>query len=155
VISFELHGEPVAWKRAGLRVVTPKNGGKPFAMVYTPALTRDYQRAVALAAKVAMKGRTPLLGPLRLIVTAFLAVPKSWPIKRRDAALAGTVRPTGVPDWDNLGKQAADAVKGILWIDDSQVVDGTVRKYYDERPRLRIEVEPIGVFQDELEPISG
>ncbi len=143
MISFELHGVPVGWQRTGLRVVTPRFG-KPFATVYTPAATRAYERAMGMAAKVAMRGRAPLEGPIALTVTAFMPVPKSWSQKKRDAALAGTIRPVVKPDWDNLGK-CTDALKGIAWTDDTQVVDGRVVKFYDERPRLRIEIAPCEV----------
>jgi Holliday junction resolvase RusA-like endonuclease len=147
MISFELHGEPVGWQRTGLRVVTPK-GKKPFATIYTPAETRAYQRAVALAAKVAMKGQGPLAGPLRLLVIAFMPVPASWSGRKRDAALAGTLRPTVKPDYDNIIKQM-DALKGIVWTDDVQVVDGRAVKLYAENPRLRVEISQIEVFESE------
>lgn len=139
MIAFELHGEPVGWQRSGLRVVTPR-GGKPFATIYKKAETRAYEKALGLAAKVAMRGVAPLTGPLRLTVTAFMPVPASWSKKKRDAALAGTVRPTVKPDWDNMGGMT-DALKEIAWVDDAQVVDARVVKLYDERPRLRVEIE--------------
>lgn len=145
MIVIELPGEPIAWQRAGIRVVAPQFG-RPFPSVYTPAKTRAYEKALAMTAKVAMRGKEPLRGPLRLVVTAFMAVPRSWSRKKRDAALAGTIRPITKPDWDNTGKGASDALKGIVWVDDSQVVDGRVIKLYDESPRLRVEVTPIEVF---------
>ncbi len=147
MISFELHGEPLGWQRGGLRVVTPPKG-KPFATVYTPKETRDYEKALGMAAKVAMRGHAPFAGPLKMTVTAFMPVPSSWSGKKRDAALAGTVRPTVKPDWDNIGKMT-DALKTIVWTDDTQVVDGRVVKLYDERPRLRVEVAPLEVFGEE------
>lgn len=147
MIAFELHGEPVGWQRTGLRVITPKHG-RPFASVYTPAATRAYEKALGLAAKVAMRGNGGvMIGPLRLTVTAFMPVPASWSRKKRDSALAGILRPTVKPDWDNLGKMT-DALKGIVWADDTQVVDGRVIKLYDERPRLRVEVTPLQVFEE-------
>jgi Holliday junction resolvase RusA-like endonuclease len=142
MIVFELHGEPVGWQRTGHRVIIPKRG-KPFVSIYTKAETRAYQHAIGMAAKVAMRGRPLILGPVRFCVTAFLPVPMSWSRKKRDAALAGTVRPTVKPDFDNIGKTAADSLKEIVWKDDTQVVDGRVVKLYDERPRLRVEVEPL------------
>jgi Holliday junction resolvase RusA-like endonuclease len=146
VIIFELHGEPVGWQRAGVRIVKPKFG-KQFATIYTPAETRKYERALALAAQVAARGKL-LAGPLRLVVTAFMPVPASWSRKKRDAALAGVVRPTVKPDWDNLGKMT-DALKGVVWTDDAQVVDGRVLKFYDEKPRLRVEVSELQPFEEE------
>jgi Holliday junction resolvase RusA-like endonuclease len=147
VIVVELPGEPTGWQRTGVRVVTPKHG-KPFATIYVKAETRAYEHALALAAKVAMRARKPLDGPLKLTVTAYMPVPRSWSTKKRDAALAGALRPVVKPDWDNLGGMT-DALKGIVWGDDAQVVDGRVMKIYDERPRLRVEVSVLGVFESE------
>lgn len=139
MILFELQGDPVGWQRSGVRIVKPKFG-KQFATLYTPAETRAYEKALGMAAKVAMRGRPLLAGPLRLTVTAFMPVPASWSRKKRDAALSGVIRPTVKPDWDNIGKMT-DALKDVVWVDDTQVVDGHVLKVYDERPRLRVEIE--------------
>ena len=38
-------------------------------------------------------------GPLKVTVTASLAVPASWSTKKRDAALAGVIRRSVVPMW--------------------------------------------------------
>lgn len=141
MIAFELDGEPVGWQRGGIRVAETRTG-KRFATVYTPSKTRKYQAALAWAAKAAMRAKPPFYGPLMITVTAFMGVPRSWSNKKRDAALAGIVRPTGKPDFDNLIKHV-DALKTIVWLDDAQVVDGRVIKIYDERPRLRIEVQPL------------
>ena len=82
-------------------------------------------------------------GPLKVSVTASLAVPSSWSAKKRDAALAGIVQPTGRPDADNFQKAAWDSLNSIVWVDDSQVVDARIVKTYAEQPSLRIEVEPL------------
>jgi Holliday junction resolvase RusA-like endonuclease len=95
-----------------------------------------------MTAKVAMRGRRPLEGPLKVAVTAFLAVPASWSNKKRDAALAGIIWPVGRPDADNFQKAAWDSLNSIVWVDDSQVVDARIVKTYAERPSLRIEVLP-------------
>jgi Holliday junction resolvase RusA-like endonuclease len=141
VIEFTLHGEPMGWQRGGIRVARTR-GGKAFATVYTPAKTRKYQTALAMAAKIAMRGKAPLDGPLKLTVTAFMGVPSSWSAKKRDAALAGVIRPTGKPDFDNFLKQV-DALKTIVWADDAQVVDGRLVKLYAEAPRFHVAVEQI------------
>jgi Holliday junction resolvase RusA-like endonuclease len=96
-----------------------------------------------------MRNREPLLGPLSVSVTAFMPVPPSWSNRKRDAALAGTVRPTGKPDSDNVQKVAWDALNSIVFADDAQIVEAKVSKIYDERPRLRVEVAPLEVFAEE------
>lgn len=42
-------------------------------------------------------------------------------------------------DWDNFHKLSMDALTGIVYLDDSQVVKATVTKRYDKQ-RLRIEI---------------
>lgn len=137
-VTIVLHGEPQGKGRPRFRIVTPRNG-PAFASVYTPAETRAYEDALKLAAKVAMRGRNALLqGPLGVLITATMSVPRSWPNRRRDAALAGTIRPTGKPDFDNLAK-TIDALNEVVWDDDAQIVDARILKFYGERPQFRIE----------------
>jgi Holliday junction resolvase RusA-like endonuclease len=138
MIAFELHGDPQGWQRTGIRIAY-KNG-KPFPIVYTPAETRAYERALALAAKVQMGSRPLLVGPIAIAITAFMKVPASWSTKKRDQALAGVLRPVVKPDWDNVAKNI-DALKDIIWNDDAHVVEAHVYKFYAENPRLRIEVK--------------
>jgi Holliday junction resolvase RusA-like endonuclease len=99
-----------------------------------------------MAAQDVMDGRSPIEGPLKVCVFASFPIPASWPKKRRAAALAGTARPTTKPDADNLLK-ILDALNQVVWRDDSQIVDGFVRKLYSETPELVITVEVI-------EPVS-
>lgn len=44
-------------------------------------------------------------------------------------------------DWDNFHKITMDACNGILWTDDSQIIEAHVTKEYDpENPRTEIYV---------------
>lgn len=125
----------------------PQGKGRPrFARAtgraYTPAATRSYEGALRLAAQEVMAGRAPLDGPIKVQVDARMPIPASWSKKKRAAALDGLVLPTGKPDADNLLK-ACDAFNEILFRDDRQIVDVTVRKRYSDRPALRVEVVPV------------
>ena len=75
-----------------------------------------------------------------MTVHAIMGVPSSWSGKKRDAALAGTVRPTGKPDCDNIAKQVY-ALKGVVWNDDAAIVDLHIVKTYGEGPMLRLEIK--------------
>lgn len=44
------------------------------------------------------------------------------------------------PDWDNYGKLIGDALQGILWVEDSRIVDGRVLKLYADEEGPRIEI---------------
>ena len=150
MIVVLLPGEPRGWGRVRVRVVTPR-GRRPFPSFYTDAETRAYEKALGLTAKVAMKGQRPLEGPLKVTIAASIGIPASWSNKKRDAALAGIVRPTGKPDWDNFGKIGCDALNQICWVDDAQIVDARVVKAYSEFPALRIEVQPLETMLGERE----
>jgi Holliday junction resolvase RusA-like endonuclease len=138
VIEFALAGAP----RGKERVKTAADGHS-----YTPERTVSFEGRLAYAAQLAMAGRPPLEGPLALEVTMYFAVPASKPARFRQDALSGKIRPTVKPDWDNGGK-LTDALNLIVWIDDKQVVDARVRKFYSDRPRTEIKVSPVnnGVF---------
>ena len=139
-----LPGDPVPKGRPRFRAVTARDG-RSFVNTYTPAKTRSYERSLQGEAKAAMLGKKPLEGPLRVTVTASLAVPASWSRKKRDAALTGVIRPISRPDADNFSKSAWDALNSIVWNDDSQIVEAVTRKVYAESPSLRIEVEQVGI----------
>ena len=38
-------------------------------------------------------------------------------------------------------KTYLDAFNGLLWLDDGQVVDARLRKYYSEEPRVEINIK--------------
>lgn len=125
----------------------PKGKGRPrFSRVsghtYTPAATVSYESALRYAGYQAMEGRPPIEGALSIGIFAFIPVPKSWNKTRTCAALAGELRPTSKPDGDNLAKMV-DALNEVVWRDDSQIVDWSIRKFYSDRPRLEVTVSPV------------
>ena len=107
---------------------------------YDPPKCRAYKQKVALYAKTVMRGKKPLSGALNLDVVVYRSIPKSWTKKRRFAAAAGDVDPTTKPDIDNLLKGLMDAMSGIVWNDDSQVVNVMAEKVYDTKPRAVVKV---------------
>jgi Holliday junction resolvase RusA-like endonuclease len=134
-IRILVHGVPVPKAR-------PRVGAT--GVVYTPARTRNWERAAMWLASIAMKGRLPLKGPVRLRLTATLPIAPSWPERKKHEALAGERQPTSRPDTDNIVKAALDALNGIVVRDDSQVVEITAVKKYGAEPGVLIEVEAIG-----------
>lgn len=120
-------------------IIRPR-GGAPFISFYTDAETRGYENALKQLAAIKMKGRPPFEGPLAVRIFAMMPIPPSWPARDRDAALAGTKFPTTKPDADNIGKSAADALNGVVFLDDTQLIRILVVKEYAECPGLIIEV---------------
>lgn len=140
VITIRLAGVPEGKGRARSTLIKPR--GKPaFISNYTPANTRRYESNLKFVAQETMGDRAPLEGPLKVCVFAAFPVPASWSKKKQAAALAGLIRPTTKPDADNLMK-VLDALNQVVWRDDSQIVDGFVRKLYSETPGLIVTIEP-------------
>lgn len=137
-VMFELAGEPRAWSRPGATIRTIN--GRQVIHWYLRAEEGEYREAVQWAAKAAMRGKRPTVQPVALLCHAFLPIPVTWTTRERMDARAGVLLPTGRPDWDNLGKIVADAIKGIVWGDDAAVIDGRVIKRYSDEPALRVEV---------------
>ena len=67
---------------------------------------------------------------LQVEITANFQIPKSKPKNKRVEMLAGQVRPTKKPDCDNIAKTILDALNGIAYHDDSQIVTLVVEKWY-------------------------
>ncbi len=90
-----------------------------------------------------MKGRAPLDGPVHLTYAAILPIPTSWSKKKRELAAAGGVLPTGRPDTENLVKTAMDAMNGVVYLDDSQVVSLVAQKRYGHPAGVELEVAEV------------
>lgn len=138
-VTIEIAGPPPSKGRPRSRIQTGRSGHQ-FVNIYTPAATRSAENDVGREGRRAMAGRPPLECALKVEFLAVFPVPASWSKKKRQAALSGDLRPTGKPDWDNIGKLASDALNGICWKDDSQLVDVRTQKFYGERPFLHIEI---------------
>lgn len=127
-------GNPVPKARARVAV----RNGRAFA--YTPKKTADYESLIkARASEVCV---SPIAEPVRLIVRFYMPIPQSWPKKQREAALSGSMMHTKKPDIDNLIKSVCDALNGIAYIDDSQIVSIEASKCYSNNPGTEIEIQP-------------
>ena len=78
--------------------------------------------------------------PLRVMIQAVYSVPASAPAMAKAKMLQGQTLPTKKPDADNIGKVILDALNGILWHDDAQVVSLTTTKSYGKEPCVNVRV---------------
>jgi Holliday junction resolvase RusA-like endonuclease len=134
MIVVEITGHPVAKGRPRFT----RSG-----IAFTPAKTRRWEDDARMVAREAMGEREPISGPLRCSVRSYFVPPASWPQWKRQAAIDGLVAHTARPDGDNLAKAAKDALNGVVWRDDAQVVQLWASKLYGRAPRVVIEVEPM------------
>lgn len=136
-VTIELAGPPRGKGRP--RATVSKTG---FAHVYTDDKTVKYESQLRFAAAQRMGDRPPTLHPVRVTMTVAFEIPASWSKKKQAGALSGQIWPCVTPDADNTLK-LADALNGIVWKDDKQIVVVFLRKIYSEKPGLTIEVESL------------
>lgn len=110
--------------------------------MFTDERTRKYESQLRFAAQQQMAGRLPTAEPVCVDIVVRIAVPTTWSRKKTIAALAGHIRPIVRPDVENFAK-AMDGLNGVVWLDDKQIVEETIRKIYSDRPGLTITVETI------------
>lgn len=135
IIHFIVPGQPVGKARARV--------GR--FRTYTPENTVNYENLVKSAAFDAMNGSAPMDGMLQVGITAYMQMPKASK-KRTELMLSGDIRPAKKPDIDNIIKSALDALNGVAFLDDKQVVTLFARKYYSDTPRLEIAIKQWGAL---------
>lgn len=100
---------------------------------YTTESTRDAEKQIAACARSA--GVEPIQAPqpVSVLIEAFYPIPTSWPKAKKADANAGDLLPTVKPDIDNVAKLVLDALNGIAYEDDAQVVAIAATKAYGLR----------------------
>ena len=84
----------------------------------------------------------PTTRPVRLTLVIYRGVPKSWSRRKRADAIADKIRPTTKPDVSNVLKGIEDALSGVWYEDDSQIVEyGRIGKWYAEEPRVYVRLD--------------
>lgn len=140
-VSFVVRGLPAAQGSSRAFVVKAK-GGKARAIVATDAhkLTSPlgaWRSDLAKEARETMGARPLLDGPLRVRVVFVFPRPNGHYLpantKRPARQLRGDapVYHTSKPDVDKLQRALLDALKLVVWHDDSQVADVRARKVYE------------------------
>lgn len=136
-----------------ISVVGPPVGkGRPrfsrkAGVAFTPTPTRNAEAYVRLLASQAMAGRPPLEGPLELRLAAIFEPPRSWSKRKTAAALCGLIQPTGRPDATNVAKLIEDALNGVVYRDDAQIVRLSASKRYGPQPMTVVTVTPLAVSE--------
>jgi len=137
-VYFIVEGEVVGKGRPRF---TNRNG---YVTAYTPKKTLDYEKKVREAY---LEEYQPLRWvdkePLEMIVNAYFEIPKSASKKARENMLLNEY-PTKKPDFDNILKSIADALNGMAYEDDCQIVSATVNKIWSESAKAEITIRKVG-----------
>ena len=117
---MRVYGIPIAQGRP--RAVRLPTG---HVRLYDPAQSKDWKRTVMAQVFVVRPATWAVTrSPLTVGLEFFLARPKSAP-KRQ-------VWPAKRPDLDNLAKSVLDALRGLVYHDDAQIVRLDLSKQYGE-----------------------
>lgn len=130
-ISFYVPGPPVG--KARPRVTRTHT--------YTPQGTKDYEALVRRS--FVAPGYVPYDGAVILDLHIECPIPKSTSKKNRKLMLDGSIRPIKKPDIDNIIKIIGDALNGVAYVDDKQIVAVRSEKYYSETPGVLVEIMSI------------
>jgi Holliday junction resolvase RusA-like endonuclease len=134
-VSFVVKGNPAP---AGSKSAFPfrRRDGRLGVRVTDASGARGkaWREAVALAASRAMGGQKPMTGPLKLTAMFYLSRPKSHFNSRgllKDKS-ASMLHHTQKPDLTKLLRAVEDAMTGIVYEDDAQIVGQTVGKFWTD-----------------------
>ena len=107
---------------------------------------RDWKALVADFASQEMNGRPLLSGPLRAWFTFYFIRPKSHYGTGRNAdklKSSAPSHPTGPPDALKLSRGTEDAMQGVVYRNDSQIVSECLYKEYGPSAQACIHLEEI------------
>lgn len=140
-IEFEVLGEakPQGSKRGF--VVRRRDGSHGVAMAESSRDVKSWRQQVAAVAFATMLGRPAIIGPVRVELHFFRARPKGHYGSGKNAtAIKGSAPPHPIskPDVDKLSRAVCDALTGIVWRDDSQVIQLVACKHWGEPARCEV-----------------
>ena len=107
--------------------------------IYDPKKVKHYKNLLHCLVTERYK-KPPLTVALSVSLLFYRPVQKSISNVERQRRLSNQHKPTVKPDVDNYIKSTLDALNGVLWEDDSQIVKLTAEKRYAEKGKIIITV---------------
>jgi Holliday junction resolvase RusA-like endonuclease len=140
VIRFSVMGDPPVSKRPRSARIKNKATG---AVTGIRVFAADADDQLSLKESVVRRlpaGHIPYAGEVDVVLEIFRPMLASWPPYKCLLAELGYVRPESKPDADNFAKIIVDAMRGVVFVDDGQIVNVTIALGYSVRPRLEVAV---------------
>lgn len=153
-VTLIVHGQPAPQgsKRA---FMGKRADGTPVARVIESSHDRvkSWRQAVVDEARnwqaSVLDDLPPLDGPLEAVMTFVLPRPRSHYGTGRNAAVlkpSAPLYPVGKPDVGKLARATEDALTGIVWLDDAQVVVSHLAKVYTDRDTHLVHLRAPGAW---------
>lgn len=112
---------------------------------YTPPETKKYEGLVRWAYHAANGYKYG--GGVAIVIDAYFKPPARTTKAMLQKMLDCELRPKRKPDLDNVAKIIMDALNGIAYDDDSQVVELTVRKWFGLTDKVTVKIYDEGTLQ--------
>lgn len=111
---------------------------------YDPPKSREFKETLKRIAKIHRPAEL-LEGPLCVTIKIYREIPKSFSKKKRREALSGELLPVTRPDLKNYIAGIEDALTGIIYQDDSQIIryGKDTGKLYGDPPRIEIDIKEL------------
>lgn len=135
IYTFTVYGKPIPKGRPRFNRLT--------GIAYTPRETHVYETEVQAYFLQKYRHMQPLDGALAVTIDAYFEPPKSTSKRVREQMLSGVIRYSKKPDADNIIKSICDALNGIAYVDDGQVVCVSCRKLYSDKARCEITIKEL------------
>lgn len=137
-MTFTVEGSPQGKRRPRFTTV---NG---YARAYEHDSDALYENQIKLTFQNARPNDYDLYEKaLSVRITALFDIPKAFSKVKTQRALRGEIRPVKKPDSDNIAKVVCDALNGIAYKDDTQIVELIVIKTYALRPAVIVTIEEV------------
>lgn len=152
-----LYEEPEGTPRPRFRLINRKNIGQAafnngqFVHVYSLNAKDDHMYMERIIGDGLAQLDQFIYTPCELYIEAFMKTPSAFNNKDTYLAEMGLIRPITKPDWDNIGKKYSDMFNSNLWLDDTLVVDGTIRKFYSILPRVEITIRYLNMLHNKYQ----
>lgn len=128
-IFFTVRGNPQP--KGSMRAFMPRGARFP-VVTNDNKKTKPWQDLVGYFANTSAPAGGPWSGPVQLNLSFWIQKPVSLPKSFFWA--------TKKPDLDKLARAVKDALKGIIYVDDAQVVRTILEKNYGDAPGVDVEI---------------
>lgn len=134
-------GSKKSYGKGGRSIVDANKNSRPWKNAVSAEAAKAMEVAVSKAVNL-RRYRPPLEGPLELQVIFWLPRPKGH-YGAKGLRPSAPPYPAVRPDTTKLLRAVEDAMTGIIWRDDAQVVHQTAGKRYGEPARTEIQVREL------------
>lgn len=151
-LNIVLFEEPEGTPRSRFRIINRANfanaaiSNPQFVHVYSPNAKEDYLFMKRLTEYELLELNNLICTPCVIEYRTYHKTPSTYNTTDTFLSEIGLHRPLNKPDWDNLGKKYCDMSNHNIWLDDSFVIEGTVKKFFSILPRIEISIKYLNML---------